>query len=124
MGGFASQGPNTNHRNIAGFSTMGLWFLAPGDSLQVGEATNFSIPESGNFRFEVFPNPASGNINLQLREGSYEIIIRNSVGQEMLRKSTRHEATLDISNFPKGIYLLTIKEISTNQIFIKKILKN
>lgn len=124
MGGFASHGPNTNHRNIAGFSSMGLWFLAPGDSLQVGEATNFSIPESGNFRFEVFPNPASGNINLQLREGSYEIIIRNSVGQEMLRKSTRHEATLDISNFPKGIYLLTIKEISTNQIFIKKILKN
>lgn len=124
MGGFASQGPNTNHRNIAGFSTMGLWFLAPGDSLQVGEATNFSIPESGNFRFEVFPNPVSGNINLQFPDGSYEIIIRNSVGQEMLRKSTKHEASLDISYLPKGIYLLTIKEMSTNQIFIKKILKN
>ncbi|MFT5915084.1 MAG: CubicO group peptidase (beta-lactamase class C family), partial [Bacteroidia bacterium] len=53
--------------------------------------------------FQIYPNPTETVFSIRSEFPIREIIIRNMQGKEM-RKTT--ESKVDISNFPKGIYLL------------------
>jgi cyanophycinase-like exopeptidase len=123
MAGFANQGPNTNNRNVAGFSNMGLWFLAPGDSLQLGTAENFSAPDLMEVSTRVFPNPSKGIIRIELEKGGYELIISSPGGREILKQPFIQETTLDLSSLNNGLYFLIINDISGKRVSAKKILK-
>lgn len=67
--------------------------------------------------FSVFPNPTSGLLTVLLQNchgESTQLIIRNAVGQEIIRREIgilpgAHSETFDLSNFPKGNYLLELQ---------------
>lgn len=69
------------------------------------EVTSFlSVGEHSN-SFLVYPNPTSGNLNIQV-EGDYTYMLFNSFGQQVMNGHGHGEQQLDLSGFAKGIYLL------------------
>lgn len=66
--------------------------------------------------FSVFPNPASGQVTLQLPEDRAAkpgvIICMNAVGQEVLRTSLTGDAqqTLDIAELASGVYMILLQQ--------------
>ena len=81
---------------------------------------------SNDIVINVFPNPATGVINLELN-GDYSIQFFDLVGQklsvEMLEKSFINgdkKVSFDIQNLPQGIYFIKVTdEISKTQKMIK-----
>lgn len=58
--------------------------------------------------FEVYPNPSKGHLSIK---GEYtgQVLIRNSLGQKVYEADKREiELHLDISHFPRGIYILQV----------------
>lgn len=53
----------------------------------------------------IFPNPGNDKINIQTDLKIKEIIIFNSIGQEV---KTTNDKLIDISNFEKGFYFITL----------------
>ncbi|HWB61938.1 MAG TPA: T9SS type A sorting domain-containing protein [Chitinophagales bacterium] len=61
-------------------------------------------------KIEVYPNPATNVINLNLGVTNAEVSMFNILGQNVKQiKAETAETSLDISNLPKGNYLLVIK---------------
>jgi spore coat protein CotH len=62
--------------------------------------------------FVVYPNPAKEKVNIRVFElGKYQIILRDINGREILTESMNSTSTdfsIDINNFSKGFYTLTI----------------
>ena len=60
----------------------------------------------------VYPNPVSEILNIQgLEEGStYDFILTNSLGQEVCNIKHNISSSIDISQFPEGLYIATIIE--------------
>lgn len=58
--------------------------------------------------FSIYPNPTQGVINLVLPDAGPEFLVRlhNNYGELVFE--TKHSKTIDLSGYPKGIYLLTI----------------
>jgi len=70
----------------------------------------------------IFPNPTTGIINLQSQSAAATIYVLSITGQ-LLRSQTRNTnfATIDISAFPSGIYLL--KDISAAGVATFRVIK-
>ena len=87
------------------------------DSLQPGE----------ELELLTFPNPVSGEFQLQLSHKSPEDLrleIFNTTGQAVLRQTVKKDeyaVPLDLSNFPRGYYIIRLKGENTN--IVEKILK-
>ncbi|MEL7192383.1 MAG: T9SS type A sorting domain-containing protein [Bacteroidota bacterium] len=72
------------------------------------------IPELASINGElanavnVFPNPTSGELNVELVNiaGQVNVTLRNIVGQEVLRTNGFNRVTLDLIGLESGIYLL------------------
>jgi lysophospholipase L1-like esterase len=78
---------------------------------KVSDNNTSSIPDSHTSLVEIYPNPTNGLFTLNLGEvGSCNITITN-VGGSVLLRQTIHESVkqMDISNWPAGVYLLTIE---------------
>ncbi len=62
-----------------------------------------------NYSVEIYPSPASNNLNIQLRDDTLQSIrIMNSLKQIVYSISTKNVTELvqiDVSKFPPGIYL-------------------
>jgi hypothetical protein len=74
--------------------------------------------------WEVYPNPASYNLNVVLPEGideldGFQLSLFNSLGQEVLQT---HSMKIDLSNIPNGLYFLKLK--SDEGEFNKKVIIN
>ncbi len=75
---------------------------------------------------EVFPNPTSGILQYSIFEGNNHISVSTILGQVVLEKtletSSKANGQIDLSNYPKGIYLIS----NTNGVcsFTKKIILN
>ncbi len=54
----------------------------------------------------IFPNPASEFISFNGLEKSTEILITDMSGRTMLRKFISQNDTIDVHNYPKGIYIV------------------
>ena len=82
------------------------------------ETINSQIP------FEIYPNPTSGMVNIVLHENQkyFEIRIQQMNGREILAQKYEHSANiiLDLSPYPKGIYLLTIT--TAEKVFTEKVI--
>ncbi|MFN2394200.1 MAG: T9SS type A sorting domain-containing protein, partial [Bacteroidales bacterium] len=72
--------------------------------------------------FNLYPNPASGFVNIQAESGA-EITVMDISGRVIMKKTTQSEIhTLDLSDFRKGIYLVQVQNKQTKA--IKKLLIN
>ncbi len=69
--------------------------------------------EKNKNSFKLFPNPASTFINVESDEMPSNIIVKNSLGQEVVLKNisiNNKLALIDISELPPGIYILLVQE--------------
>jgi len=114
--GFDINGNSQNKKfyNIYGdwslFNEEGALMIRPvfGSELATGIAEPFSVSPS---LLTIYPNPARDYINLQLPGNQpfsrYEIFIFNVSGK-MVYKQHQGNQPIDISNLPKGLYLLKV----------------
>lgn len=88
------------------------------------EAKSLTVP---TFSINVFPNPSKGYLRIIMKgyTGAAVFTITNSVGETVYAKSeniNNNEVAVDITNQPKGIYLISIKT-SGNTITKKVVLE-
>lgn len=89
-------------------------------------AVNFE--HEANENFDIFPNPSTGMINIVWHgalnlDSNPEISIFSTYGKEIVKRIWAEEAAylqLDLSKYPKGIYLLKIK--SSKGSFVNKLI--
>ena len=73
-----------------------------------------SINENG-IELSIYPNPSSGLFNIQFNsdEGDVELHVINILGNKVfstsLNTKEQNNILLDLSNYPQGIYNLTLK---------------
>lgn len=73
-----------------------------------------SIDENG-IELSIYPNPSSGLFNIQFNtdEGNVELLVTNILGNKVfstsLNTKEQNNILLDLSNYPQGIYNLTLK---------------
>lgn len=71
----------------------------------------------------LYPNPASAELNAELPEGTTSITITDMVGRTMLTKQVTnraaHKLTLNVAGIPAGNYIL--KTISNDKTYINKV---
>ena len=91
------------------------------------EAVSLDFSEDQSFSFTCYPNPVSDNLKIDLQHENipYELCLTNSFGQVLERRSFpegKPSGFLDLSGYPTGLYLLTLRaEGKTHYRKIKKI---
>jgi len=82
-----------------------------------------NIKELSKNQIHIYPNPTNGILNIRFNDNSTkQIIISNIAGKIIIEKLINtQKATVDLTEFNKGIYILSIKNEKTYQ--TKKILK-
>lgn len=95
-----------------------LYQYVPCNTISIGE---FSSENS----FSIYPNPSQGHITItrkQAKNEVYNLRILNGIGQEIwLKKNFHQSTTLDLSSFPKGVYLIQIRNIRGSLIATEQI---
>jgi hypothetical protein len=95
-----------NTRGGLNFYTMGVGYIG----------INETLPE---IDFGLFPNPTSSVINIQLDNNIYRnnsMRIYNLLGELLETKRISTSRTvLDVSNYPKGVYLININSEQGNK---------
>jgi plastocyanin len=84
-----------------------------------------SISEAKRLKFEMFPNPASNKVSIQLPSGAENATVEfyDSLGRLALsKKVTRINNQMDVNILSKGIYIL--KVFTADQIGSQKFIKN
>jgi hypothetical protein len=74
---------------------------------------------------KIYPNPTSGIVNVEATKATHAtIIVYDVIGQVVTQRDTHfaQKETLDLSNKPAGVYLVTIK--TANDYVVKKIVLN
>ena len=84
-----------------------------------------STSETKRLKFEMFPNPASDKVSIQLPSGAENATVEfyDSLGRLALsKKVTRINNKMDVNALSKGIYIL--KVFTADQIGSQKFIKN
>jgi hypothetical protein len=93
------------------------------------EADNFSILPSGQLSliskiildsdFSIYPNPSNGMTTLiNKKSANSNVEIYNLAGELVFKTAMNHQKTIDLSNHPKGVYM--VKMIDENESVIKE----
>lgn len=91
----------------------------------IGTSTSIIKKDSSNDKFSIYPNPSNGFVNFQSNEDnvSGNIIVTNLLDEIILTtKMASKNTQLNLSDFKKGIYFITIEhngEVSTKKIIIE-----
>ncbi len=72
-------------------------------------------------RIKIYPNPAVNSFTLQT-DKPVSISVQNLLGQTLLRKSLNRTETVDISELPQGIYLVSVFDTAGNLIGTDKLI--
>ena len=57
---------------------------------------------------ELMPNPTSGYLRIEVPSGSYQIEIRNAIGQIVKTLQTSNAVDVDLSDQSNGFYVVTV----------------
>lgn len=72
----------------------------------------------------IFPNPLVNQFTIKGASQQYHIEILDATGQiQHTVNNIENSGTVDISELPNGIYLIKVKDLSTNELKVKKIIK-
>lgn len=91
-----------------------LWLVRLDENgcLVPGCITNAGTIEVGRNKIDIYPNPASDNINLNWwLKGidNAQLIIYNLLGQPVMQQQlSSYQSTIDVSDFISGLYIITI----------------
>jgi hypothetical protein len=91
---------------------------------------NPTLPESytpTNYlesNLEVYPNPANKQLTITFTDRENEISVKmiNALGQEIYKNNFNGVLAIDVSAFPKGVYLIHLEEKSGGTKTVKKVL--
>ena len=73
------------------------------------EEDGASVAEN-SMGISLFPNPTTGYLEIQLNDlAAAKISVKDCRGRLLLDRDIEGSASLDLLNFPDGVYLLTIK---------------
>ena len=80
--------------------------------IRMGVKTSSGLSQSLFNEVIVYPNPASELIVIEFDvEGDYQVILNNSSGQIVsLNNNVSNYLEIDISDFTKGLYFITIRD--------------
>lgn len=71
----------------------------------------------------VFPVPAHQELNIQVNQNrDYNIVVTNTVGQQVWAGNMRNKTTINIGSWPTGIYQLQITDAGSGERLVKKVL--
>jgi hypothetical protein len=129
---FTWQSPSTDQGNIKFYSSV---VIANGDgengvedkvvNTSTNGATVLSLSKASRLDFEMYPNPASASVTIQLPSGSdiakvefYDHLGRLALTQNIMNSSNK----IDVNNLSKGVYILKVlsEDKIGSQKFIKK----
>jgi hypothetical protein len=109
---------------VAATFGRGVWQSPP---YNIASVENVS---ANNESLNIYPNPASGIINLKCfiqGTGNYSMNLSNVLGQTIYSRniiiSGNYKGSIDVSSFTKGIYFLSLKGSSGTEM-VKKLLVN
>ena len=79
-------------------------------------------PLTLNHSFNIYPNPASGSLNLKWTNQApcnADVVITDMLGREVYKtviniNATKEQALLDINGLEKGIYMISVRSTSIN----------
>ena len=78
--------------------------------------TNVGIDDVETMLVNIYPNPTSRILNIQSAEGIAEVVIFNTVGQQvMINKGSNERMQLDLANLATGNYTMRITALNGEQ---------
>ena len=93
--------------------------LPPADTMTIPPADTMTLPPADTTTtlysytgvdFSLYPNPTKGNLTIEGITGYLQIYIHDLVGREVMTYSlTPSKKTLDVSNLPSGMYVVTVQ---------------
>lgn len=92
--------------------------------ISISNVTTITDEPSDSHTINVFPNPTSNTATLQFKgETNHNIELINNLGQVVATYfATSNSQTIDLTNQPKGIYILKIK--TGNEVITKEVIKH
>lgn len=84
-----------------------------------------NLPELAiDTKIDVYPNPFSNQVEINISSQDWRLEIINSIGQSMFNEElTRSSTNVDLSFLPKGVYHVLLVQSETNKKLSKKIIK-
>src|SRR5690606_11521264 len=71
--------------------------------------TTVNVNDNDFSGFAYYPNPMTDVINITSQNEKYELTVYNVIGQQLLtHKMKAHTATLDVSHFASGQYIMQV----------------
>ena len=101
-------------RMIAGFEKMTVSLIDETTPYKLGDNVSVSInyEQSDENKIQIFPIPASSNLQVNWLDNYYELTICNLSGQQLFYKNNNYSNTnIDINDFPSGIYFIKLLNI-------------
>ena len=77
-----------------------------------------AVEETANSNVQVYPNPTNGLLNVN-GNGTMCITVSNMLGQKLLETTADNAATIDMSQYGQGIYMLSIE--TANGVTVQKV---
>lgn len=86
-------------------------------SLSLNPGTGTGIKEAATAQVNVFPNPASNRLNLNLARPATRLKVLDLAGRELhALENVALESQLDVSAYPNGTYFLQLEQDQTQQL--------
>jgi phosphate transport system substrate-binding protein len=97
---------------------MYLWLLSKAGQAVVAESgyvpkSETAIHSAGNVDFSIFPNPATDGFRINGINGQAQLALFNPAGVKVLSKTVSDGEFVDISGFPKGLYIMQLFDNKT-----------
>lgn len=116
----ANQGPYRNSRNIAGFDSMNLRFLAPNDRLVTGKDIPIHNPEFQEPIVRIYPNPAKDFLAVDLLPGDYLLRLSDVYGRSCFSQKINGSSEIAVGDFPDGAYFVSLVDIPGQKILYRQ----
>lgn len=89
-----------------------------GGKVQLVYDPNLGTAQFSNFKFSVYPNPTSGQLNVSAVQNISKIELFNILGQRVLSETVQAtQKQLTISNLQKGVYVMEVTIDNATQSF-------
>lgn len=119
--GFASQGPYSASRNIAGFESMNLKFLGVADSIIVGTNVPVSVDKPAGLKMNIYPNPAKNSFHIQGSGSYYSVQIIDITGRIITSRKFFNKTDVTLLSCSEGLYVVNICDLQSNSRFSTKL---
>jgi len=71
----------------------------------------------------VFPNPVTTDLTIQIATGDYRVTIYSLLGTMMIDREISGTEKINLQSLAKGVYILKIQDLDSNNSFNKKVIK-